>query len=153
MEVVDNGYSTLLDAVRSTFKIVIIALWASFQSGWFAPLFIVLPVVMLIRMQLSWGTSTVIRLKLFKMQNNMVAHAEECIRNYSLIRDYSRRPLMAIRLQSIVDDVNYFTNASWQHRLRNQLLLPVLSSLLVAILMATAPCERSCSRSHPPDPV
>ena len=41
----------------------------------------------------------------------MLAHAEDVITNLSLVRDYQRRPVMARRMQVLVDDVNYFANA------------------------------------------
>jgi len=68
-----------------------------------------------------------------------VSHAEECINHFEIIRDYNRRPVMATRLRRIAEDVNYFSNAIWQHALRSQLMIPALASLIVAVLMGAAP--------------
>ena len=46
-----------------------------------------------------------LRLKYFKAQSNMLAHAEDVINNLALVRDYQRRPVMARRMQTLVEEV------------------------------------------------
>jgi ABC-type multidrug transport system fused ATPase/permease subunit len=69
----------------------------------------------------------------------VLAHADDVTKNYLLIRDYQRRPEMSSRMQKLVDDVNYFSNAVWAHTTRSQLAVPLFGICMAGGLMALAP--------------
>ena len=91
------------------------------------------------RMMSQEKVATTLRLKMFRAQNRMLAHADDVSKNYLLIRDYQRRPEMSARMSRLVDDVNYFQNAVTSHKTTQQLAVPLFSVCTAAALMCFAP--------------
>lgn len=85
------------------------------------------------------GLQIKLRLKYFKAQGHMLAHADDVIANLSLVRDYQRRPVMAKRMSSLVDDVNYFANAVTAHTVHSKLVVPATSMFMYWLVMAVSP--------------
>ena len=69
----------------------------------------------------------------------MLGHADDVIANLSLVRDYQRRPVMAKRMSSLVDDVNYFANAVQAHTTHSRLVVPAASMMMYWLVMAASP--------------
>ena len=137
VEVVDRGYMKLVESCKALGKILVILIFTAFHSISPTCTDAIACVVYLMYGQRKVATN--LRLKVFRAQNRMLAHAEDVSKNFLLIRDYQRRPEMSSRMQRLVDDVNYFSNAVWAHTTRSQLIVPLLSVYTVGGLMGGAP--------------
>ena len=139
VEVVDSGYCRIFDAIRSLGKIIVLLLW-SLTVSWMAfPLMLTLPLILIARVYTHEGHSTSLRLKLFKVQDLVVAHADDVARNFGLIRDYHRRPLQAKRLEKVVEEANFFSNAVWDFDTRSALVAPTLATFFAGLLVMASP--------------
>ena len=85
------------------------------------------------------GAAIKLRLKYFKAQGHMLSHADDVIDNLSLVRDYQRRPIMAKRMTSLVDDVNYFSNAVQAYTIQSKLIVPASAMIMYWLVMAASP--------------
>jgi ABC-type multidrug transport system fused ATPase/permease subunit len=139
VELVDNGFIKSFDVAASAGRAVCLLLWSANSFPALLPLMLMLPCVMLIRLVLVERTAVRLRLKYFKAQGHMLDHADDVISNLSLVRDFQRRPIMARRMQSLVDDVNYFFNAVAAHTARSQQVIPAVSTCMYGLVMALAP--------------
>ncbi len=138
-EVVDHGYMRLFDCAKSLGKIIILLVWALSVSPVTLPVMLLLPSVLVVRIYTQEKTSTELRLKWFKVQDLVIAHADDMTRNFELIRDYQRRPLQAKRLERVVKEANFFSNAVWEFDTRSALMAPTLATLFAGVLVIISP--------------
>ena len=138
-EVVDNGYMKLLDVARSAGMIACLIVWTASRVPASAPVMIIPLAICFYRLYRAERTALILRLKYFKAQGNMLALAEDVISNLNLVRDYQRRPIMAKRMQTRVDDVNYFANAVSAHTTAAKVVVPATTMCMVGAMIAFAP--------------
>ena len=138
-DVVDSGYMVMFDCAKSIGKIVVLLAWSLTVSPLAIPLMCLLPTLLILRVYNQEAVSTKLRLKLFKVQDSVVAHAEDVARNFQMIRDYQRRPLQAQRLERVVQEANFFSNAVWDFDTRTSLLAPTVSVFLAGMLILASP--------------
>mmetsp|Transcript_36218 Transcript_36218/g.72015 ORF Transcript_36218/g.72015 Transcript_36218/m.72015 type:complete len:832 (-) Transcript_36218:455-2950(-) len=138
-EVVDHGYMQLIAAAAAGGKIIFILLFTAATTPYALPLQLGLPIFMLHRMYTREPSATMLRLRAFRAQNRMLGHADDVTKNYQTIRDSNLKPVMATRMENIIVDLNYFTNAITAHTARSKLALPVASACIAGLMMAVAP--------------
>ena len=138
-QVVDNGYSKMVDSTRSAGKMCVILLWAYGRAAVLTPILVIIPIYMLWRAKQAERASTTLRLKYFKALHQMIGFAEDVARHQALVRDYALVQGMARTFAVINDDVNYFANAVWHHTTENKLSQPALASILLGVMMAISP--------------
>jgi len=139
VDVVDRGYCQLFPCFQALGKIVAVIIWGAIQAPIMLPFVVILVLIVFTRLRLRERATTKLRLLLFQAQNWMLTHAEVVTRNFTLVRDYRRRPLMAQRMDTMVAKVNHYINAVWHKTTGTKLATPIVSGLGVAVLIAAAP--------------
>ena len=118
---------------------LILLIWVTWRTPIVAPCLVAITAVNAVRMNTREKGATVLRLKLFKAQNNMMAHADGVARTYNLVRDSLIRVDETSRMATLAGEVNYFKNAVTAHTLDSQLFVPTCTTFLVGAIICTAP--------------
>ena len=83
VEVVDNGYLKLVEVARSVGMILAIVVWTGIRVPAGVPLMMMPLFIMAHRLYSVERTALTLRLKYFKAQGNMLAHADDVISNFA----------------------------------------------------------------------